>query len=260
MTHVFLVGGSRLLRHGLKVALEEAGSEVLGEFSSVEHVASSEDRHETPLVYLVKHTPGNSTIRQDIATLRRNDPEARIAVMVPALTASDLVDAFGAGSDALFLEEISIEALNESLKLVELGEKVFPSQLATLLDGNWPATERNRFADTRGNKLTDREVEIVCCLTRGMPNKAIARELDLAVATVKVHIKSLLKKLGLRNRTQAAIWAIDTGLAVPPAVTVDRDDAPGDESDAEQQGEVRPFRPKALSAPALGNMRLLSSR
>lgn len=260
MTHVFLVGGSRLLRHGLKVALEEAGTEVLGEFSSVEHVAFSKDRRERPLVYLVKHTPGNSTIRQDIATLRRNDPEARIAVMVAALTASDLVDAFGAGSDALVLEEIGIAALNESLKLVELGEKVFPSQLATLLAGNLPRTECNLFADTRGCKLTDREIEIVCCLTRGLPNKAIARELDLAVATVKVHIKSLLRKLGLHNRTQAAIWAIDTGLAEPPAVTADRDDAPDDETDAEQRGEVRSFRPKALSSPALGNVRLLSSR
>jgi DNA-binding NarL/FixJ family response regulator len=64
--------------------------------------------------------------------------------------------------------------------------------------------------------LSDRETEIIQCLRQGASNKIIARQLQISEATVKVHIKSLLKKLRVRNRTQAAIWATEARLSEPP--------------------------------------------
>jgi two-component system, NarL family, nitrate/nitrite response regulator NarL len=61
--------------------------------------------------------------------------------------------------------------------------------------------------DLMGCKLSTRETQILNCLRQGAPNKAIARRLDVAEATVKVHIKAILRKIGVANRTQAAIWA-----------------------------------------------------
>jgi two-component system nitrate/nitrite response regulator NarL len=60
--------------------------------------------------------------------------------------------------------------------------------------------------------LTQRERAILVCLASGLSNKLIARELDIAEGTVKVHIKNLLKKLKFRSRLEAAVWAIDEGL------------------------------------------------
>jgi two-component system nitrate/nitrite response regulator NarL len=61
--------------------------------------------------------------------------------------------------------------------------------------------------DARLPKLSTREAEILHCLTEGAPNKIIARKLAVAEATVKVHIKAILRKIGAANRTQAAMWA-----------------------------------------------------
>lgn len=57
--------------------------------------------------------------------------------------------------------------------------------------------------------LTNRELDILRCLARGLSNKMIARDLDIAEGTVKVHVKNLLKKLGLRSRVEAAVWAVN---------------------------------------------------
>ena len=62
-----------------------------------------------------------------------------------------------------------------------------------------------------GRDLTRRESEILDCLTAGASNKQIARDLGITEATVKIHMKSLIRKIGVRNRTQAALWAINSG-------------------------------------------------
>lgn len=218
MAHIVFVGGSRLLRGGLKTILEEAGDMVVAEYASTDEVLRPKRHTEEQAVYLLKHPTGTSSIRDQIAALRKAHPGCRVAVLVERLSSSELVEVFAAGGDGLVLEEIGAQALHESLKLIQLGEKVFPSQLAPLLaEGRRPGPQT--VAPRECSILTARELEIVGRLRAGLSNKEIAIELDLAVATVKVHVKSLLKKLGLNNRTQAAIWAMETGVAERPQVT-----------------------------------------
>jgi two-component system nitrate/nitrite response regulator NarL len=94
----------------------------------------------------------------------------------------------------------------QSLRLICSGERVFPRKLAAA--GNSPTPLPNIEARSDGVRLSPREKEVLLHLTDGHSNKAIARHLNMAEATVKVHIKNLLREINVSNRTQAAIWAL----------------------------------------------------
>jgi two-component system nitrate/nitrite response regulator NarL len=99
-----------------------------------------------------------------------------------------------------------------------LGEKVFPSRLAALMSGESWALRSQPKPAVGDVPLSGRELEIVQRLTDGLPNKLIASELSITEATVKVHLKTILKKIGAQNRTQAAIWAVQRGFSTAPDV------------------------------------------
>lgn len=152
------------------------------------------------------------------ANVRERWPEPRIAIITDGYSIEDVSRAFAAGSvDGYLVKELSCDRLAGALRLTALGEKVLPSQIAGLL-ARAPAISRCWDGATNGSNLTTREVDILRCLAEGEANKVISRRLSIADATVKVHIKAILRKLRVRNRTQAAIWAVGRGLAgeAPP--------------------------------------------
>jgi two-component system nitrate/nitrite response regulator NarL len=148
-----------------------------------------------------------------VATLKATQPQARTVVFAESAEIGHLADMFSAGADGYLLKSISPGALIESLKLVALGEKVFPSMLTDFLGAmranNTGAGERLRVGDVA---LSQRELDIIRRLAAGHSNKAIAKDLTITEATVKVHLKAVLRKLGASNRTQVAIWAVQHGL------------------------------------------------
>jgi two-component system nitrate/nitrite response regulator NarL len=130
-------------------------------------------------------------------------------VLASDMTVEALREAMSAGADGFLMKEVSPEALLQSLELVMLGEKVFPTNLAAmLLDLTSAPTPLNSI---RG--LSSREREILQLLMTGASNKLIAIRLGIAEATVKVHLKTLLRKIDVNNRTQAAIWAMNNGFS-----------------------------------------------
>jgi len=152
------------------------------------------------------------------ADVRERWPEPRIAIMADGYSFEDVSRAFATGSvDGYLVKELSCDRLAGALRLTALGEKVLPSQIAASL-ARAPAISRCWDGATNGSNLTTREVDILRCLVEGEANKVISRRLSIADATVKVHIKAILRKLRVRNRTQAAIWAVGRGLAgeAPP--------------------------------------------
>src|SRR3546814_6239761 len=131
-----------------------------------------------------------------------------------------IVQAFDAGVDGYLEKSIPCEPLVGALKLISLGEKVLPSKLVDALsDPAWRAPQPSWEHDDAGHNLSDRELEILRCLISGDANKLMARRLNITEATVKVHIKAILRKLRVLNRTQAEIWALSRGLdrLAPPA-------------------------------------------
>ncbi|MBD0316775.1 MAG: response regulator transcription factor [Nitrospiraceae bacterium] len=123
-----------------------------------------------------------------------------------------LLAAMGGGADGIQIKNVSPEALIQSLQLIMLGEKVFPTNLASMLLGMNTISPQHSI---RG--LSPREQEILQALVTGASNKTIAIRLGITEATVKVHLKTLLRKIDVNNRTQAAIWAMNNGFTADGA-------------------------------------------
>lgn len=121
------------------------------------------------------------------------------------------------GADAYLEKSMSSESLLRALHLVMLGEVVYPTHIASLLIAG--ANERPSpvptaaRAEGAGGELSKREIQILRCLLAGQSNKAIARHLQITESTVKMHFKNVMRKINAQNRTQAAVWAIQNGLA-----------------------------------------------
>ncbi|WP_052954956.1 LuxR C-terminal-related transcriptional regulator [Microvirga vignae] len=150
--------------------------------------------------------------------LRETFPEARIVVIADRYDLGLVRLGIDAGVSGFCLTGSSREVLIKSLELIMLGELVLPSALmASLLNESeaipTPKPQDSRAdakvpsEDPRVRKLSAREAEILGHLMEGAANKVIARKLDVAEATIKVHIKAILRKIGAANRTQAAMWA-----------------------------------------------------
>lgn len=216
-TRTCLIGQSNLFKAGLKKLLLHTPFQVMEER---ETVRDSYDLSWSEGLFLIDKPNDIREIEGDISVLKQAADACRVVVLAESMETDQLALSFAAGVDGYLLEEISPEALLESLALVMLGEKVFPSRLAVLLCGrNWVKPCPRRQAPEEAH-LSDRELEIVRHLTEGLPNKVIANELSITEATVKVHVKTILKKLGVSNRTQVAIWAVHNGLAMLPEALI----------------------------------------
>jgi len=215
VTTTILVSDSNLFRTGLKHIL--AGSEY-SVTREAEALGEIEPESAAEALLILRKPSDISDVESDITHLKRSSRNVRLVILAGNMSTDQMAVGFAAGADGYLLEEISSDALLESLNLVMLGEKVFPSRLAVMLCSKTMEGTRTPCAVFAEGLLSDREIEVVQRLADGMPNKVIAKELDISEATVKVHLKSILKKLRVTNRTQAAIWALQNGLYTPPPV------------------------------------------
>ena len=168
------------------------------------------------------------TLLPEIARLKNDNAALRTVVLTEQFHPEEWLAALEAGADGYLIKsEITPEALLQSLELVLLGGVVIPHGLSRLLtsrshvledasivmdaapEGGTPERAAEPVANGDLARLSNREQMILMQLTQGASNKHIARVLNIAEATVKVHVKSLLRKIRVNNRTQAAMWAID---------------------------------------------------
>lgn len=206
---VALIDTNRLFREGLKVLIREKDYQIVAEACTPNEAASTWNAVVRPQVILFDPA-GMADAAQAVGDVRAAFPEARLVLLTTELDIQGLPAVLEAGADAYLLKDISPEALVESLNLVMLGEKVFPSHLSALLLNRQTQADSRTARFQRG--LSGREIEILRHLLDGDSNKMIANRLGITEATVKVHLKSLIRKIGASNRTQAAIWALNNGL------------------------------------------------
>jgi two-component system nitrate/nitrite response regulator NarL len=146
--------------------------------------------------------------------LHRTNPDTRIVIINSTFDYQKLRLAFQLDVSGFLLRELPLERLVSSLRLVALGETVFPSQLGEALRNQSISVEPVKAnPSASASLLSPRELDIVRCLIAGYPNKMISRRLSISEATVKVHLKSILRKLSLTNRTQVALWGVEVGVA-----------------------------------------------
>jgi two-component system, NarL family, nitrate/nitrite response regulator NarL len=212
MTSVCLVGKDCIAKEGLKGMLAKASIPVAADYEDPAGLYE-EGRHKDASGLIINIDTDNPAdprpgIFDTVRRQKSSYPQSRVVILssrqdVPAITA-----AFSTGADGYIMKDISGDGLIGSLKLVMSGEKVFPPSVMN----ETVAGPANNDGAPQRRPLSDRETGIIRHLAAGESNKAIALALNIREATVKTHVKKILKKLGLANRTQAAVWAIARGL------------------------------------------------
>lgn len=209
----FLIDANKLFREGLKRLLEESPFQIAAEAGNMREGVVLVEQGAQPKLVLLDLASGAEDEADALRRLRQLLPEARIVVLTSDLCTRRLSSALEAGADGYLMKDLSSDALTQSLRLVMLGEKVFPTHLAALLITGRVATAATTPEIPASRKgLSQREMQILRCLLSGDSNKMIANQLSITEATVKVHLKSLLRKINASNRTQAAIWALNNGV------------------------------------------------
>ncbi len=139
--------------------------------------------------------------------LRTARSKARVVMVTVSDSGEDVVAALRGGAEGYLLKDMEPEAMLEALQAVAAGRVVIPPQLNHLLAAALRGESRPQSAGAAG--LAEQELRILEKIAAGLPNKQIGRELDIAEGTVKVHVKHILRKLELRSRVEAAVWAVE---------------------------------------------------
>ena len=208
---VVLVGTNRLFRQGLRRLLDAEQFVVAGEARDLAMLAELIGERLAPDLVVADLNGCPDADLERLRCLRALHDELRVVVLANTLCLADMARLLNAGADGYLVNELSAEALSLSLLLVMQGEKVLPSTLAGVLASERGEARNGVLVQAQRN-LTERERQILTCLLNGHSNKHIARALTISEGTVKVHLKSLMKKIAAANRTQAALWARNHGI------------------------------------------------
>lgn len=216
-----LVGRSALLREGVARILEGSDLRIDQSVATVEELRTeSLGRHETPLLVIECGDQIDLSV-SEIERFKLHHPQGRVAALAEDYSGDDLISLFEVGTNVLLAKSISREIFLRALELVVLGETLLPRELLTYLRPGLPqqpesAGQIDDFeAEMKEGEmdvtpsLSARERSILVCLVEGESNKVIARRIGIAESTVKVHVKTILRKIRAHNRTQAAIWAMN---------------------------------------------------
>lgn len=212
---VALIGGSALHREGLRQSLDPTQFVVVFEGRDFSSALTLIGSGVSPKLIIADISRPSE---KDFEGLRRVHDAAldcRIVFLSDDLILSDIARVFRAGADGYLVSELSREAFSLSLLVIMSGEKVLPGSLAGVLASNYRDFVSSKLTNDQCN-LTDRERQILRCLLNGYSNKLIARVLEITEGTVKVHLKTLMKKISAVNRTQAALWARSQGIGEDP--------------------------------------------
>jgi NarL family two-component system response regulator LiaR len=201
---VLIADDHAVVRQGLRTFLGlQEDIEVVGEAADGEQAVAEAERLEPDVVLVDLVMPGIDGV-EAIRRLHERVPAARAVVLSSFIDEDRLFPVVRAGAAGYLLKDIEPAELVDAIRTVHGGGALLHPRVAARL-----------LAEVAGDPLTPREREVLALLGRGMANKVIARELGLAEKTVKAHVSSILAKLGVADRTQAALYAVREGLTGP---------------------------------------------
>ena len=210
---VLIVDDHTLFRSGIKALLQrQEDFEVVGEAGDGLDGLKRAKSLQPDVVLLDLHMPGISG-REAVKLLAEEVPECRVLMLTVSENAEDLVETLRAGASGYLLKNIETEFLLDAIRAAACGESVMSPQMTGKLVMGFRALDKSISApNSEEEKLSPREGEIIVLVARGASNKGIARVLNVAESTVKVHVQNILKKLKLTSRVQAAVFAVEHGL------------------------------------------------
>ena len=210
---VLLIDDHTLFRSGVRSLLQRNPRfEVVGEAADGVEGVKRALQLQPDVILLDLNMPGMSGV-ETLQLLLQDRPQSAVLMLTVSEEADDLAAALQAGARGYLIKNIAADYLIRAVERAAAGESVLAEALAGKLfahvqrGGARPSAPVSEL-----DKLTPREREILACLARGESNKLIARVLDLAESTVKIHVQNVLRKLGLTSRVQAAVFAVENGL------------------------------------------------
>lgn len=198
---ILVVEDHHVVRQGLVALIKTVEDmQVVGEACDGRQAVELFHQHQPDITIMDLRLPHMTGV-EAITAIRRDFPSARIIVLTTYDGDEDIYRALQAGARGYLLKDMSGDDLMDAIRTVHAGRSRIPPAVA------------QRLADRLGGPdLTGRELEVLKLIVSGKSNKEIGRDLFISEATVKTHINSLLSKLGVSDRTQAATTALQRGI------------------------------------------------
>lgn len=210
---ILLIDDHTLFRSGIKALLQrQTDFEVVGEASDGLEGVKLVEQTPADIVLLDIDMPSMNGL-EALAQIRESHPQLAVLMLTVSEDFDTLAESLRLGAKGYLLKNVDQEFLLRSIRSVCSGNSVMSPQMMTKFVTHMAHHDNNEQRGTGTQEtLTRRERETLGWLARGYSNKEIARTLNLAESTVKVHVQSILRKLGLTSRVQAAIYAIENNI------------------------------------------------
>ncbi|WP_261554801.1 response regulator [Frankia tisae] len=207
---VLIVDDHALFRRGLEMVLgQEVDIEVVGEAADGSEAVTMAKEMAPDIVLMDVRMPRRGGIDATSA-IKESVPSAKIVMLTISDEEADLYDAIKAGAMGYLLKEISIDEVAADIRAVYGGQSLISPSMASKLLSEFAAMIKNK--DDRPQlptpRLTDREMEVLRLVAKGMNNRDIAKQLYISENTVKNHIRNILEKLQLHSRMEAVVYAV----------------------------------------------------
>jgi DNA-binding NarL/FixJ family response regulator len=205
---VFLADDHPVVRQGLRTFLESRdGIEVVGDAGNGDAAVTAVERLHPDVVLMDLVMPGLSGV-EAIERIHERSPETRVVVLTSFASDDQVIPAVQAGAAAYLLKDVEPTGLEAAIRLVHQGEALLDPQITARV------MEEVAHPAATGDlaSLTPREREVLGLLARGLSNRELADTLVVSEKTVKTHVSNILMKLGVHDRTQAALLAVREGL------------------------------------------------
>ncbi|AKP12300.1 TPA: response regulator transcription factor [Neisseria gonorrhoeae] len=211
---IILIDDHTLFRSGIKALLSrQHGFEVIGEAADGLSGIKMISRLQPDVVLLDLDMPGMNG-REALSQIISINPQQAVIMLTVSEDSDDLAECMRIGARGYLLKNINADFLLESIRKAAEGDNVFSPEMTAKLVKSLISPQPAQRTQALSS-LTPRELEILGYLAAGHSNKIIARHLDLAESTVKVHVQNLLRKLNLSSRVQAAVYAIRHNVPQP---------------------------------------------
>jgi DNA-binding NarL/FixJ family response regulator len=214
---VLIADDEALVRRGFAMILEsDPGIEVAGEAADGEEAVAAASRLAPDVVLMDIRMPAMDGIEATRRIVARDG--ARVLVVTTFGDDAHVYEALRAGASGFLLKNTPAEQLVEAIHVIARGDALLsPRVTRRLIEEFARAPRPPTDLPERLHELTPRELDVLRLVARGLSNAEIAKELVVTEATAKTHLARIFQKLGLRDRTQAAIAAYETGLVIPQA-------------------------------------------
>ena len=208
---VLLVDDHTLFRSGIKsLLLRSEEFEVVDEAGDGLEGIKRARSHKPDVVLLDLHMPGVSGL-EAVKVITEELPEVRVLMLTVSEDAQDLMDALRGGACGYLLKNIETDALLDGIRRSANGESIVSPQMTAQLIQGVRSPVKTHSGTIERDKFSPRERDILICLAQGESNKEIARALNLAESTVKIHVQNIFKKLNMTSRVQVALYAVEHG-------------------------------------------------